>query len=77
MTTKERLSFLINQGFTIASFARRVECDKTTLGRWLRGETNLSARLERDVKKEINQLLQELDSIKEENYGINLSEDKP
>lgn len=69
MTTKERLSFLINLGFTIASFARRVECDKTTLGRWLRGETNLSARLERDVKKEINQLLQELDSIKEEDYG--------
>lgn len=77
MTTKDRLSYLIDKGFTIAEFSRRIECSKSTLGRWLRGETNLSARLERDVKIEINKLLQELDVIKEDNYGIDLHEDKP
>lgn len=77
MTTRERLSYLIDKGFTIAEFSRRIECNKSTLGRWLRGETNLSARLERDVKIEINKLLQELDVIKEDNYnGINLYEDE-
>ena len=77
MTTKERLLYLIDRGFTITELARRIECSKSTLGRWLRGETNLSARLERDVKKGINQLLQELDVIKEENCnGINLYENE-
>lgn len=77
MTTKERLLYLIDRGFTITELARRAKCSKSTLGRWLRGETNLSARLERDVKIEINRLLQELDVIKEEEYnGINLYENK-
>lgn len=79
MTTKERLSYLIDRGFTAAELARRIECSKSTLGRWLRGETNLSARLERDVNKGIDQLLLELDMIKEENreHGTNLYENKP
>lgn len=77
MTTKERLLYLTDRGFTVTELARRIECSKSTLGRWLRGETNLSARLERDVKIGINQLLQELDVIKEENCnGINLYENK-
>lgn len=67
MTTKERLLYLIDRGFTITELARRAKCSKSTLGRWLRGETNLSMRLERDVKIEINKLLQELDVIKEDN----------
>ena len=77
MTTKERLSYLVDRGFTVTELARRVECSKSTLGRWLRGETNLSARLERDVNKGINQLLLELDMIKEDNKdGINIYENK-
>lgn len=77
MTTKERLLYLIDKGFTVAEFARRIECSKSTLGRWIRGETKLSARLERDVKIEINKLLQELDVIKEEDCnGINLYENE-
>lgn len=77
MTTRDRLLYLLDRGFTAAELARRVECSKTTIGRWVRGETKLSARLERDVNVAINQLLQELDVIKEENYGIDLYEDEP
>ena len=74
MTTKERLLYLLDRGFTAAELARRVKCSKSTIGRWVRGETKLSARLERDVDAAINQLLRELDVIKGDNYGIDLYE---
>jgi transcriptional regulator with XRE-family HTH domain len=65
MTTKERLTFLYERGIPLTEFARRVKCNKTTLGRWLRGESNLSERLERDLNLEINKYLSELEEIKE------------
>ena len=64
MTTKERLIFLYERGVSITEFARRVNCNKTTLGRWLRGESNLSIRLERDLDNEIDKYLSELESIR-------------
>ncbi len=66
MTTKERLKYLYDRGIPLTEFARRLECSKTTLGRWLRGETNLSDKLERKLNNEINTYLSELDKIKEE-----------
>lgn len=65
MTVKERMLYLTSRGVTITEFANRVKCSKTTLGRWLRNETNLSKRLERDLNEEINKYLTELDEIRE------------
>lgn len=64
MTTKERLEYLYERGVPLTEFARRLDCNKTTLGRWLRNETNLSMRLERDLDKEIDTYLSELDKIR-------------
>lgn len=64
MTTKERLIYLYERGVPLTEFARRVNCNKTTLGRWLRNETNLSARLEKDLDSEIDKYLSELDKIR-------------
>lgn len=66
MTTKDRLLFLTQRGVTISEFARRVNCNKNTLSQWLRGQSNLSKRLEQDVREAINSFLVELDSIREE-----------
>lgn len=65
MTTKDRLSFLVSRGMTISEFARRVNCNKNTLSQWLRGVSNISTRLEKDINNEINLFLQELENIKE------------
>ena len=65
MTVKERMLYLTSRGVTITEFANRVKCNKTTLGRWLRNETNLSKRLEKDLNEEINKYLLELDEIRE------------
>lgn len=64
MTTKERLIFLYERGVPLTEFARRINCNKTTLGRWLRNETNLSTRLERDLDTEIDKYLSELETIR-------------
>ena len=50
MTTKEKMTFLVNHGVKIVDMAKRVNCNQTTLGRWLRGETNISSRLEKDLE---------------------------
>ena len=65
MTVKEKTQFLTKRGVSITELAKRVECNKTTLGRWLRGETNLSKRLERDLEQAISSYLTELDEIRE------------
>lgn len=65
MTTKDKLSFLVSRGMTISEFARRVNCNKNTLSQWLRGVSNISSRLEKDINREINLFLQELENIKE------------
>lgn len=64
MTTKERLTFLYNRGISLTEFSNRLQCSKTTLSKWLRGESNLSARLERDLDKEIDTYLSELEQIR-------------
>lgn len=65
MALKEKIRFLVEHGVTITEFARRVNCNKTTLGRWLRDETNLSSRLEKDLTKVLEQYLTEIKSIME------------
>ena len=65
MTTKEKTIFLIERGFTAAELARKVNCNKTTIGRWIRGETNLSNKLENQVEQVIQNLILDLDSIRE------------
>lgn len=65
MTVKEKVEFLINHGVKIVELAKRVECSQTTLGRWLRGETNLSSRLEKDLNTVIIHFIEELEQLKE------------
>ena len=65
MTIKEKIELLVNHGVKITELARRVNCNQTTLSRWLRGETNLSSRLEKDLNNMIVQFMEELEVLKE------------
>ena len=65
MNLKDKIQYLVDRGVTITEFARRVNCSKTTLGRWLRGETNLSKRLEKDLTQVLNDYLAEIKIIME------------
>lgn len=65
MTIKEKMQFLISHGVKIVELANRVNCNQTTLGRWLRGETNISTRLEKDLNEMIQQFIIEIEQLKE------------
>ena len=65
MTVKEKIEFLTAHGIKVVELAKRVNCNQTTLGRWLRGETNISSRLEKDLNNMIIQFIEELEILKE------------
>lgn len=65
MTIKEKIELLVSHGVKITELAKRVNCNQTTLGRWLRGETNISSRLEKDLNEMIIQFINELEILKE------------
>ena len=65
MNLKEKIQYLVDRGVTITEFSRRVNCSKSTIGRWLRGETNLSKRLEKDLTKVLEDYLTEIKLIME------------
>ena len=76
MTTKEKIEYLVERGIKVVELAKRVGCNQTTLGRWLRGETNISSRLEKDLNQMIQDFIKEIEVLKEWYYGFNLYENK-
>lgn len=65
MTTKEKIEYMVSRGIKVIDLAKRVGCNQTTLGRWLRGETNISARLEKDLNQMIKDFIEEIEILKE------------
>ena len=56
---------MVSRGIKVIDLAKRVGCNQTTLGRWLRGETNISARLEKDLNQMIKDFIEEIEILKE------------
>ena len=65
MTTKEKIEYMVARGIKVIDLAKRVGCNQTTLGRWLRGETNISSRLEKDLNQMIQDFIREIEILKE------------
>lgn len=64
MTTKEKVHFLVSHGVSLVELARRAECDSSTLGRWIRNDSELSKRLEKIVEQMVENYINELEAIK-------------
>ena len=65
MTTKEKIEYLVEHGIKVVNLAKRVGCNQTTLGRWLRNETNISSRLEKDLNQMVQDFIKEIEILKE------------
>ena len=65
MTTKEKIEYMVARGIKVIDLAKRVGCNQTTLGRWLRGETNISSRLEKDLNQMVQDFIKEIEVLKE------------
>lgn len=64
MTTKEKVQFLVSHGVSLVELARRAECDSSTLGRWIRNDSELSKRLKKIVEQMVENYINELEVIK-------------
>ena len=64
MTTKEKVQFLVSHGVSLTELAKRAECDSSTLGRWIRNDSELSKRLEKIVEQMVENYINELEAIK-------------
>lgn len=65
MTIKEKAVFLTSHGVSITELAKRTNCNSSTLARWLRGESNLSTRLEKDLHETILNFVEEIQILRE------------
>ena len=65
MTTREKTIFLTSRGVSITELAKRTNCNSSTLARWLRGESNLSTRLEKDLHTAIINFVEEIQVLRE------------
>lgn len=74
MTTRERLQFLKNNGFSITHLAKIVNCAVPTLTQYMKEEKNISTRLERDVNYAINDILERLCYFRRNEYGCQKEE---
>lgn len=66
MSIRDKVLYLTSRGVSITEIAKRAECSHTTIAKWLRGESKLSARLERDVDRLIIEYIKELNVILED-----------
>lgn len=64
MTTKEKVQFLVSHGVSLVELAKRAECNSSTLGRWIRNDSELSKRLEKIVEQMVRDYVRELEVIK-------------
>lgn len=51
---KDIIQGIVNIGIPINVIARRVEKDGSTIGKWLRGQTNISDSLESELRSLVN-----------------------
>lgn len=66
MITQQKLILLKEKGITLTKIATIADCAPQTLAQFVRGERNLSTRLERDVEAAIKKLLNELNTYRKE-----------
>lgn len=60
---KEIIQGIINIGIPINVIARKVQKDGSTIGKWLRGQTNISKELEEQLEKLVIQMNKEWQEI--------------
>lgn len=75
MTTRERLRYLKENGFSITHIAKMVDCAVPTLTQYMKNERNISFRLERDVNIAVSEVLGQLCRFKRQEYGCNKMEE--
>ena len=60
MTTKEKVQFLINEGFSYRDIGRSCGCHSTVISKWLKEQSNISKRMEESIEIHLKSFVEKL-----------------
>ena len=63
MTLQEKIQKMIELGYSYNQLGKICECHSTSLSKWMRGEKNISARMEESIKSHIKSYIENLENI--------------
>ena len=64
MDLREECQKAINTGISIRYLARKIEYDNSTLSKWLRGERNISEKIQNKLTLVLQELKEQWNNIK-------------
>ncbi len=57
MDLKDKINFLIDQGFTYGQLGKICECHPSSISKWVNNKINISSKLEENIKIHIDSFL--------------------
>lgn len=60
MTTKDKILFLLEKGFSYGMLGKICKCHSSSISKWINGEINISIRLEESIENHLKTFVKEL-----------------
>lgn len=67
MNLKNKIQFMIDNGFTYGQLGKICNCHPTSISKWIREEHNISNRMEESIENHIKSFIQELEKVWSDN----------
>lgn len=63
MVLKDKVQYLIDNGFTCGQIGKICECHPSSISKWLNGTIQISTRMEESIENHIKIFLQNLNDV--------------
>lgn len=63
MSTKEKIQYLLDEGFSYTFLAKICNCHSSSISKWLNGTAQISNRMEESIENHIKSFLQKLNDM--------------
>ena len=67
MNLKNKIQFMIDNGFTYGQLGKICNCHPTSISKWMREKHNISNRMEESIENHIKSFIQELEKVWSDN----------
>jgi len=67
MNIKNKIQFMIDNGFTYGQLGKICNCHPTSISKWMRDEHKISIRMEESIESHIKSFIKELEKVWSDN----------
>lgn len=67
MNLKNKIQFMIDNGFTYGQLGKICNCHPTSISKWMREEHKISERMEESIENHIKSFIQKLEEVWSDN----------